>query len=54
MCAVVAPGFTDRRTAMLQDIAFLTGGNAITEDLSIKLENVQGPFDSLSLAQSRL
>ena len=36
-----APGFGDRRKAMLQDIAILTGGKAITEDLGIKLENVQ-------------
>src|SRR5437764_1079290 len=39
--AVKAPGFGDRRKAMLQDIAVLTGGKAITEDLGIKLENVQ-------------
>jgi len=39
--AVKAPGFGDRRKAMLQDIAVLTGGNAITEDLGIKLENVK-------------
>src|SRR6202163_2420210 len=39
--AVKAPGFGDRRKAMLQDIAKLTGGNAITEDLGIKLENVK-------------
>jgi len=39
--AVKAPGFGDRRKAMLQDIAILTGGKAITEDLGIKLENVQ-------------
>jgi len=38
---VKAPGFGDRRKAMLQDIAILTGGKAITEDLGIKLENVQ-------------
>src|SRR2546425_507298 len=41
ICAVKAPGFGDRRKAMLQDIAILTGGKAITEDLGIKLENVQ-------------
>jgi chaperonin GroEL len=41
VCAVKAPGFGDRRKAMLQDIAILTGGKAITEDLGIKLENVQ-------------
>ncbi|MFI5109557.1 MAG: chaperonin GroEL, partial [Terriglobales bacterium] len=39
--AVKAPGFGDRRKAMLGDIATLTGGKAITEDLGIKLENVQ-------------
>jgi len=38
--AVKAPGFGDRRKAMLQDIAILTGGTAISEDLGIKLENV--------------
>ena len=41
VCAVKAPGFGDRRKAMLQDIATLTGGKAITEDLGIKLENIQ-------------
>src|SRR3989454_3117898 len=41
VCAVKAPGFGDRRKAMLGDIAILTGGKAITEDLGIKLENVQ-------------
>jgi chaperonin GroEL len=41
VCAVKAPGFGDRRKAMLQDIAILTGGKAITEDLGLKLENVQ-------------
>jgi len=41
VCAVKAPGFGDRRKAMLQDIAILTGGKAITEDLGIKLENVR-------------
>jgi chaperonin GroEL len=41
VCAVKAPGFGDRRKAMLQDIAILAGGKAITEDLGIKLENVQ-------------
>ncbi len=40
VCAVKAPGFGDRRKAMLQDIAVLTGGTCITEDLGIKLENV--------------
>ncbi len=40
-CAVKAPGFGDRRKAMLEDIAILTGGKAITEDLGIKLENAK-------------
>ena len=40
-CAVKAPGFGDRRKAMMQDIAILTGGRFISEDLGIKLENVQ-------------
>jgi chaperonin GroEL len=40
VAAVKAPGFGDRREAMLQDIAVLTGGQAISEDLGIKLENV--------------
>lgn len=40
-CAVKAPGYGDRRKAMLEDIAVLTGGKAITEDLGIKLENVK-------------
>ena len=40
-CAVKAPGFGDRRKAMLDDIAILTGGKAITEDLGIKLENLK-------------
>jgi chaperonin GroEL len=39
-CAVKAPGFGDRRKAMLEDVATLTGGKAITEDLGIKLENL--------------
>jgi len=39
--AVKAPGFGDRRKAMLEDIATLTGGRAITEDLGIKLENIK-------------
>src|SRR5260370_8984621 len=38
---VKAPGFGDRRKAMLQDIAILTGGKAITEDLGLKLEGIQ-------------
>jgi chaperonin GroEL len=41
VAAVKAPGFGDRRKAMLQDIAVLTGGQAISEDLGIKLESVQ-------------
>ena len=40
-CAVKAPGFGDRRKAMLEDIAILTGGKAITEDLGVKLENLK-------------
>ena len=40
-CAVKAPGFGDRRKAMLEDIAILTGGKVISEDLGIKLENVR-------------
>jgi chaperonin GroEL len=40
-CAVKAPGFGDRRKAMLEDVAILTGGQAITEDLGIKLENLK-------------
>src|SRR5204862_5882188 len=39
--AVKAPGFGDRRKAMLEDIATLTGGKAITEDLGLKLENIK-------------
>jgi chaperonin GroEL len=48
-CAVKAPGFGDRRKAMLEDIAILTGGKAITEDLGIKLENVK--LDDLGKAK---
>lgn len=40
ICAVKAPGFGDRRKAMLEDIAILTGGKFVTEDLGIKLENI--------------
>lgn len=40
-CAVKAPGYGDRRKAMLEDISILTGGKAITEDLGIKLENIK-------------
>lgn len=41
VCAVKAPGFGDRRKAMLEDIAILTGGKVISEDLGLKLENVE-------------
>src|SRR5204863_360247 len=41
VCAVKAPGFGDRRKAMLEDMAILTGGQAIFEELGIKLENVE-------------
>ena len=41
ICAVKAPGFGDRRKAMLQDMAVLTGGTVVSEDLGIKLENLQ-------------
>ncbi len=40
-CAVKAPGFGDRRKAMLEDIAILTGGKCLTEDLGIRLENIK-------------
>jgi chaperonin GroEL len=40
VCAVKAPGFGDRRSEMLKDIAVLTGGQAVTEDLGLKLENI--------------
>jgi len=40
VCAVKAPGFGDRRKEMLKDIAVLTGGQAVTEDLGLKLENL--------------
>jgi chaperonin GroEL len=49
VCAVKAPGFGDRRKAMLQDIAVLTGGQFFSEDLGIKLENVK--FDQLGTAK---
>ena len=49
VCAVKAPGFGDRRKAMLQDIAILTGGKVISEDLGIKLENVS--LDDLGQAK---
>ena len=41
VCAVKAPGFGDRRKAMLEDIAILTGGEVITEELGLKLENTE-------------
>jgi chaperonin GroEL len=41
VCAVKAPGFGDRRKAMLQDIGILTGGQVITEDLGLKLESIE-------------
>jgi chaperonin GroEL len=50
ICAVKAPGFGDRRKAMLEDIAILTGGRCITEDLGIKLENIT--VDDLGQAKS--
>lgn len=40
VCAVKAPGFGDRRKAMLQDMAILTGGTVVSEDLGLKLENI--------------
>ncbi len=49
-CAVKAPGFGDRRKAMLQDIAIVTAGRCITEDLGIKLENLT--LDDLGRAKS--
>ena len=48
-CAVKAPGYGDRRKAMLEDIAILTGGQVISEDLGIKLENVK--LDDLGRAK---
>jgi chaperonin GroEL len=48
-CAVKAPGFGDRRKAMLEDIATLTGGKAITEDLGLRLENLK--LDDLGRAK---
>jgi len=41
VCAIKAPGYGDRRKEMLQDLAVLTGGKAVTEDLGIKLENIK-------------
>ncbi len=49
VAAVKAPGYGDRRKAMLEDIAILTGGKAITEDLGIKLENLK--LDDLGTAK---
>jgi chaperonin GroEL len=49
VAAVKAPGYGDRRKAMLEDIAILTGGKAITEDLGIKLENIK--IDDLGKAK---
>jgi chaperonin GroEL (HSP60 family) len=48
VCAVKAPGFGDRRKAMLEDIAVLTGGRLISEDLGIKLENIKPIFRAAS------
>jgi chaperonin GroEL len=50
VCAVKAPGFGDRRKSMLEDIAILTGGKCITEDLGIKLESIG--LDDLGRAKS--
>jgi len=50
VCAVKAPGFGDRRKAMMEDIAILTGGTFISEDLGIKLENVD--LDMLGQAKT--
>src|SRR5947208_10029781 len=50
VCAVKAPGFGDRRKAMLEDIAILTGGKCITEDLGIKLESLN--LDDLGRVKS--
>ena len=49
-CAVKAPGFGDRRKAMLEDLAILTGGKCITEDLGIKLESIS--IDDMGRAKS--
>ena len=50
VCAVKAPGFGDRRKAMLGDIAVLTGGQFISEDLGLKLENIT--LDQLGSAKT--
>ncbi|HQP91558.1 MAG TPA: chaperonin GroEL, partial [Candidatus Omnitrophota bacterium] len=49
ICAVKAPGYGDRRRAMIEDLAILTGGKAITEDLGIKLESID--LDDLGRAK---
>src|SRR5947209_6619195 len=49
VCAIKAPGYGDRRKEMLQDLAVLTGGKAVTEDLGIKLENIK--IDDLGKAK---
>ncbi|MFH0963404.1 MAG: chaperonin GroEL [Planctomycetota bacterium] len=49
-CAVKAPGFGDRRKAMLQDIAIMTGGEVVSEDLGVKLENIS--MDVLGSAEA--
>ena len=49
VAAVKAPGFGDRRKAMLEDIAILTGGQVVSEDLGIKLDNVSLKDLGLSL-----
>jgi chaperonin GroEL len=48
-CAVKAPGFGDRRKAMLEDLAILTGGRSLTEDLGVKIENIR--FEDLGRAK---
>jgi chaperonin GroEL len=57
VCAVKAPGFGDRRKAMLADIAVLTGGKALTEDLGVKLESVDaswlGQADSVTIEKEK-
>jgi chaperonin GroEL len=50
VCAVKAPGFGDRRKAMMEDIAILTGGTFISEDLGVKLENIE--LDMLGQAKT--
>jgi chaperonin GroEL (HSP60 family) len=53
VAAVKAPGYGDRRKAMLEDLAILTGGKAITEDLGIKLENRSSSTTSARPGRSR-